>query len=56
MKEYKLLPANNPERTEQVINDMARAGWEVVSTSFWPAAFGCHLLITLARAQSTPNS
>lgn len=56
MKEYKVLPADSPEHAEQVMNDMARAGWEVVSTSLWPAAFGCHLLITPAQEQGIPNS
>ena len=31
MKEYKILTANSLEQAEQVMNDMAQAGWETVS-------------------------
>ena len=28
MKEYKILTVNSLEQAEQVMNDMARAGWQ----------------------------
>ena len=37
MKEYKILTANSLEQAEQVMNDMAQAGWETVS--FTPDAY-----------------
>ena len=39
MKEYKILTANSLEQAEQVMNDMARAGWQTVS--FTPDPFTC---------------
>ena len=31
LKEYKILTADSLEQAEQVMNDMAQAGWETVS-------------------------
>ena len=39
LKEYKILTANSLEQAEQVMNDMARAGWRTVSFAPDPAGF-----------------
>ena len=39
MKEYKILTADSLEQAEQVMNDMARAGWQTVSFTPYPAGF-----------------
>ena len=49
MKKYKILTASSLDQAEQVMNDMAQAGWEVVSTALWPVPLSQHLAITLAR-------
>ena len=38
MREYKILSADSLEQAEQVMNDMAQAGWETVS--FTPDPYG----------------
>ena len=49
MKEYKILTADNPEHAEQVMNDMAQAGWRVVGTTTWQPRFSIQFVITLER-------
>ena len=49
MKEYKILTADNPEHAEQVMNDMAQAGWRVVGTTTWQPRFSIPFVITLER-------
>ena len=49
MKEYKILTATSLEQAEQVMNDMAQAGWETVSTALWPAPLSPQLAVTLVR-------
>ena len=39
MKEYKILTTDNPEHAEQVMNDMALAGWRTTSLTPYPAGF-----------------
>lgn len=48
MKEYKVIEAANRKKAEQVMNEMAEQGWEVVSMSYWNAWKVC-LLITFVR-------
>ena len=47
MKEYKLVEVSK-RKAEQLMNEMAEQGWEVVSVSYWNGWKVC-LLITLAR-------
>ncbi|MGN0824058.1 MAG: DUF4177 domain-containing protein [Candidatus Coproplasma sp.] len=35
MKEYKVELAKNLEKAEEIMNELAKEGWEVVSTAFW---------------------
>ena len=39
MLEYKILTAHSLEQAEQVMNDMARAGWRTVSFTPDPFSF-----------------
>lgn len=47
MKEYKLIETPQKD-AEQLMNDMAQHGWEVVSVNFWSKWKVC-LMITFAR-------
>lgn len=47
MKEYKVMEARKSQ-AEQLMNDMARQGWEVVSVTYW-SYWTIRLLITFAR-------
>ena len=47
MKEYKVLESGKNE-AEDLMNEMARQGWEVVSVNYWNAFKLC-LMITFAR-------
>ena len=49
MKEYRLLTAHDLEQAEQVMNDMAQAGWRVVGTTAWQPRFQIQFVITLER-------
>ena len=51
MLEYKILTAHSPEQAEQVMNDMARAGWRTVSLTSYPALLNERFAITLEREQ-----
>lgn len=46
--EYKVMEAGNSQRAEQIMNEMAREGWRVVSTAFW-ANFKALIIITFER-------
>lgn len=48
MIEYKVMEAGNSQRAEQIMNEMAREGWRVVSTAFW-ANFKALIIITFER-------
>ena len=39
LNEYKILTANSLEQAEEVMNDMARAGWQTVSFAPCPSGF-----------------
>ena len=47
MKEYKMVETRK-KQAEKLMNDMAKEGWEVVSTSYW-SMLTISLLITFAR-------
>jgi hypothetical protein len=47
MKEYKVVETKK-KNAEQIMNDMAKQGWEVVSLTYWSAWSIC-LLITFSR-------
>lgn len=47
MKEYKMIETSKG-RAEEVMNDMARRGWRVVSVTYWNA-WTIKLLITFER-------
>ena len=49
--EYKILTADSLEQAEQVMNDMARAGWRTVSFTPYPALLNERFAITLEREQ-----
>ena len=49
--EYKILTADTLEQAEQVMNDMARAGWRTVSLTSYPAILNERFAITLEREQ-----
>ena len=44
MKEYKIVEVKRA-KAENVMNDMAKQGWEVVSTTCW----GAYLVITFSK-------
>ena len=47
MKEYKVIESSK-KKAEQLMNDMAKQGWEVVSVTYWNNFTLC-LLITFVR-------
>ncbi len=47
MKEYKVVEAKK-NQVEEIMNDMAKAGWEVVSTNYWNA-WKISIMITFVR-------
>lgn len=47
MKEYKVVETGK-SRIEQVMNEMAKDGWEVVSTNYWNA-WKVSIMITFVR-------
>lgn len=47
MKQYKIVKTRK-RKAEQLMNDMAGQGWEVVSVAYWNV-FGSRLLITFAK-------
>ena len=49
MKEYKILKARDLEHAEQVMNDMAQAGWRVAGTTYWRGFASYDFVITLER-------
>ena len=58
MREYKILSADSLEQAEQVMNDMALAGWRTASLTPYPAGFpaGVSYLfaVVLARERGSP--
>ena len=53
MREYKIIEARKRD-AERIMNEMARAGWQVVSVTYWSYWNIC-LLITLTRETITPK-
>ena len=49
MKEYKIIETTK-NKAEEVMNDMAKLGWEVVSVNFWNMWKGS-LMITFSRGK-----
>jgi len=49
MKRYKILKARSPEHAEELMNDMAKAGWTVAATCVWSPLAAYQLLITFER-------
>ncbi len=47
MKEYKIVEVKKSQ-AEAVMNEMARQGWEVVSTNFW-GYWKISIMITFSR-------
>ncbi len=47
MKEYKVVEAKK-NQVEKIMNDMAKDGWEVVSTNYWNA-WKVSIMITFVR-------
>lgn len=47
MKEYKVVETSK-KNAEQLMNDMAKQGWEVVSLTYWNM-WKCCLLITFSK-------
>lgn len=45
MKTYKVIETSK-RYVEQVMNDMAKQGWEVVAVTYWKTRY--HLIITFA--------
>ncbi len=48
MKEYKVVEVNKKEQVEKTMNEMAKEGWEVVSTNYWSYWKVC-IMITFVR-------
>ncbi len=48
MKEYKVVEVSKREQVEKTMNDMAKEGWEVVSTNFWNV-WKVSIMITFVR-------
>ncbi len=48
MKEYKVVEVSRRELVEKTMNDMAKEGWEVVSTNFW-SVWKVSIMITFER-------
>ena len=49
MKEYKIIETTK-NKAEEVMNDMAKQGWEVVSVNFWNM-WKVSLMITFSRVK-----
>ncbi len=47
MKEYKVMDVRK-NKAEKIMNEMAKEGWEVVSTNYWYRFKFC-VMITFAR-------
>ncbi len=50
MYEYKVKKAKNANEAEEIMNEMAKDGWRVVSTSYWTKWETC-LVITFERGR-----
>ncbi len=48
MKEYKVVEVNKKALVEKTMNEMAKEGWEVVSTNYWNA-WKVSIMITFVR-------
>ena len=48
MKEYKMIETRR-HNAEKLMNEMAKQGWEVVSTTHWRKLISHALLITFAK-------
>lgn len=48
MKEYKVIETRR-HNAEKLMNEMAKQGWEVVSTTHWIKLISHALLITFAK-------
>jgi len=48
MKEYKVIETRR-HNVEKLMNDMAKQGWEVVSTALWRKLISHVLLITFSK-------
>ena len=48
MKEYKIVDTKK-HLAESVMNEMARQGWEVVSTTYYHGGWNPVIMITFAR-------
>ena len=48
MYEYKVVEAKNSKDAEQIMNNMAREGWRVISNTYW-MNFKAILIITFER-------
>ncbi len=51
MKEYKVEYAKNVKTAEEVMNNLARDGWQVASTALW-YKWSVGLVITFEREKS----
>lgn len=51
MFEYKVIKVANPSEAEGIMNNMAKDGWRVVSTTYW-TKWGTYLVITFEREKS----
>jgi len=49
MKEYKILKADSTEYAEQLMNEMAAAGWNLFSVTDWHGDFLHKLAIVFER-------
>ena len=48
MKEYKVIDTKK-DKTEAVMNEMVRQGWEVVSTTYYHGGWSPVIMITFVR-------
>ena len=48
MYEYKVIEAKNPKEAEEIMNEMAKEGWKVISNTYW-VNFKSFLVITFER-------
>lgn len=48
MKQYKVIEAKNSAEAEQIMNEMAKDGWRVISNTFWQN-FKAILIITFEK-------
>lgn len=46
--EYKVVEVNKVSKAEQIMNDMAKLGWRVISNTYW-LNFKAILVITFER-------